>query len=147
MAVLGAGAWGTALALTALAAGRDTLLWVREDDVLAAIRAERKNRFLPGVTLPGELQVTGDLAEAAAGVASSDECRRSTSLGTEVPLTSRRAAVSQRAGSSHITHDHIRALGSAARTGAQRVSPARISPAARGGAPSPRASAAWRAWA
>ena len=65
MAVLGAGAWGTALALTALAAGRDTLLWVREDDVLAAIRAERKNRFLPGVTLPGELQVTGDLAEAA----------------------------------------------------------------------------------
>ena len=65
MAVLGAGAWGTALALTALAAGRDTLLWVREDDVLAAIRAERKNRFLPGVTLPGELQVTGDLAQAA----------------------------------------------------------------------------------
>ena len=65
MAVLGAGAWGTALALTGLAAGRDTLLWVREDDVLAAIRAERKNRFLPGVTLPGELQVTGDLAEAA----------------------------------------------------------------------------------
>ena len=64
MAVLGAGAWGTALALTGLAAGRDTLLWVREDDVLAAIRAERKNRFLPGVTLPGELQVTGDLAEA-----------------------------------------------------------------------------------
>ena len=65
MAVLGAGAWGTALALTALAAGRDTLLWVREDDVLASIQAERKNRFLPGVTLPGELQVTGDLAQAA----------------------------------------------------------------------------------
>ena len=65
MAVLGAGAWGTALALTGLAAGRDTLLWVREDDVLASIQAERKNRFLPGVTLPGELQVTGDLAQAA----------------------------------------------------------------------------------
>ena len=65
MAVLGAGAWGTALALTALAAGRDTLLWVREDDVLADIRAERRNRFLPGVILPEALQVTGDLAEAA----------------------------------------------------------------------------------
>ena len=65
IAVLGAGAWGTALALTAQAAGRDTLLWVREDDVLASIQAERKNRFLPGVTLPGELQVTGDLAQAA----------------------------------------------------------------------------------
>jgi glycerol-3-phosphate dehydrogenase (NAD(P)+) len=65
IAVLGAGAWGTALALTALAAGRDTLLWVREDDVLAGIRAERRNRFLPGVVLPNELQVTGDVAEAA----------------------------------------------------------------------------------
>ena len=65
IAVLGAGAWGTALALTALAAGRDTLLWVREDDVLAGIRAERRNRFLPDVILPGALQVTGDLAEAA----------------------------------------------------------------------------------
>src|ERR1700753_2436571 len=65
IAVLGAGAWGTALALTALAAGRDTLLWVREDDVLVSIRSERKNRFLPDAVLPRELQVTGDLAEAA----------------------------------------------------------------------------------
>jgi glycerol-3-phosphate dehydrogenase (NAD(P)+) len=50
IAVLGAGAWGTALALAA--------------DVLADIRAGRGNRFLPGVTLPGELAVTGDLAVA-----------------------------------------------------------------------------------
>jgi glycerol-3-phosphate dehydrogenase (NAD(P)+) len=65
IAVLGAGAWGTALALTALAAGRDTQLWVREADVLADIQATRQNRFLPGVDLPRQLQVTGDLAEAA----------------------------------------------------------------------------------
>lgn len=63
--VLGAGAWGSALTLTALAAGRDTSLWVREDDVLASIQADGSNRFLPGVTLPRDLKVTGDLAEAA----------------------------------------------------------------------------------
>ena len=55
IAVLGAGAWGTALALASLAAGRKTTLWVREDDVLASIRARGENRFLPGVTLPKEV--------------------------------------------------------------------------------------------
>ncbi len=64
IAVLGAGAWGTALALAALAAGRKTMLWVREDDVLADMRQGRGNRFLPGVAIPAELDVTGDLAEA-----------------------------------------------------------------------------------
>src|SRR5689334_16952222 len=64
IAVLGAGAWGTALALAALAAGRKTSLWVREDDVLADISQGRGNRFLPGVAMPKDLQVTGDLAEA-----------------------------------------------------------------------------------
>jgi glycerol-3-phosphate dehydrogenase (NAD(P)+) len=62
--VLGAGAWGTALALAAHAAGRKTTLWVREDDVLAALQAGGENRFLPGVKLPGDLAVTGDLAQA-----------------------------------------------------------------------------------
>ena len=64
IAVLGAGAWGTALALAALAAGRKTSLWVREEDVLADIRQGRGNRFLPGVAIPKELEVTGDLAVA-----------------------------------------------------------------------------------
>jgi glycerol-3-phosphate dehydrogenase (NAD(P)+) len=63
--VLGAGAWGTALALAAQSAGRKTTLWVREDDVLAAIRARGENRFLPDVIIPKDLAVTGDLAEAA----------------------------------------------------------------------------------
>ena len=65
IAVLGAGAWGTALALAARTAGRTVTLWVREDDVLADIRAGRENRFLPGVAMPKDLNVTGDLAEAA----------------------------------------------------------------------------------
>ncbi|HVW75351.1 MAG TPA: NAD(P)H-dependent glycerol-3-phosphate dehydrogenase [Rhizomicrobium sp.] len=65
IAVLGAGAWGTALALAARTAGRSVTLWVREEDVLADIRAGRENRFLPGVAMPRDLNVTGDLAEAA----------------------------------------------------------------------------------
>lgn len=60
IAVLGAGAWGTALALAALAAGRKTSLWVREDDVLADMRAGTGNRFLPGVAIPQDLHVTGN---------------------------------------------------------------------------------------
>ena len=64
IAVLGAGAWGTALALAAHGAGRQVTLWVREEDVLADIKGGRGNRFLPGVTLPKDLAVTGDLAEA-----------------------------------------------------------------------------------
>ena len=64
IAVLGAGAWGTALALAALTAGRKTTLWVREEDVLAGIRAGAGNAFLPGVTIPKELNVTGELAQA-----------------------------------------------------------------------------------
>jgi len=64
IAVLGAGAWGTALALAALTAGRKTTLWVREEDVLAGIRAGAGNAFLPGVAIPKELEVTGDLAQA-----------------------------------------------------------------------------------
>jgi glycerol-3-phosphate dehydrogenase (NAD(P)+) len=64
IAVLGAGAWGTALALASLRAGRKTTLWVREEEVLAGIRAGTGNTFLPGVEIPGELAVTGDGAEA-----------------------------------------------------------------------------------
>ena len=65
IAVLGAGAWGTALALAALAAARKTTLWIREDEVLQAIQGGGENVFLPGVSLPKALAVTGDLAEAA----------------------------------------------------------------------------------
>src|ERR1700704_6112167 len=64
IAVLGAGAWGTALALAALSAGRKVTLWVREDNVLADIAAGRGNPFLPGVAIPAALKVTGDLAQA-----------------------------------------------------------------------------------
>src|SRR3954463_15058169 len=65
IAILGAGAWGTALALATHAAGRQTTLWVRGADVLADIRAGRGNRFLPGAVIPADMMVTGELSEAA----------------------------------------------------------------------------------
>tara|TARA_R110002096_G_scaffold374309_4_gene567898 strand:- start:1387 stop:2379 length:993 start_codon:yes stop_codon:yes gene_type:complete len=65
--VLGAGAWGTALAAAAARAGRDVTLWAREPEVVTAIRDTRENTiFLPGVILPENLKITGDLAGLAA---------------------------------------------------------------------------------
>ena len=65
IAVLGAGAWGTALALAALAAGHEVLLWARSADQADAMQATRRNaRYLPDVALPEALAVTSDLAAA-----------------------------------------------------------------------------------
>jgi len=63
--VVGAGAWGSALALTAALAGRSVSLWARESDVVDSIRNTGVNeRFLPGVKLPDRVQPTHDLADA-----------------------------------------------------------------------------------
>ncbi|TNE64319.1 MAG: NAD(P)-dependent glycerol-3-phosphate dehydrogenase [Alphaproteobacteria bacterium] len=65
--VLGAGAWGTALAAAAAGAGRDTILWAREAEVVASVRDKHENTlFLPGVTLDPKIRATGDLADMAA---------------------------------------------------------------------------------
>ncbi len=65
--VLGAGAWGTALAAAAAKAGRDVILWAREDEVVTSIQKTQQNTvFLAGVTLPKELNVTSDLADLSA---------------------------------------------------------------------------------
>jgi glycerol-3-phosphate dehydrogenase (NAD(P)+) len=64
--VIGAGAWGTAIALAALRAGRETVLWARNPDAVEAMRRERENsRYLPGIPLPPALSLTADLAEVA----------------------------------------------------------------------------------
>ena len=64
--VIGGGAWGTALALVAAGAGRKTLIWARESDVVGSINRDHQNaQFLPGVPLPTGLRATGELAEAA----------------------------------------------------------------------------------
>ncbi|HVZ90199.1 MAG TPA: NAD(P)H-dependent glycerol-3-phosphate dehydrogenase [Rhizomicrobium sp.] len=64
--VIGAGAWGTALAAAAAQAGRRVRLWAREPEVVEQIGRHAENRlFLPGVTLPKEIVATSRLAEAA----------------------------------------------------------------------------------
>lgn len=66
--VLGAGAWGTALAAAAKRAGRRVALWAREAEVREAIAARGENTpFLPGIKLPHGLELPEDAAAAAAG--------------------------------------------------------------------------------
>ena len=66
VAVLGAGAWGTAFA-AALAPRRRTVLWARDPAQAAAIAAQRRNeRYLPEIDLPEALSVTADLEAALA---------------------------------------------------------------------------------
>jgi glycerol-3-phosphate dehydrogenase (NAD(P)+) len=64
-AVIGAGAWGTALAAYLGRQGRRVRLWAREEEVVAAIRERRENpTFLPGVRIPASVAAHGDLAAA-----------------------------------------------------------------------------------
>jgi glycerol-3-phosphate dehydrogenase (NAD(P)+) len=63
--VIGAGAWGTALAGVAARAGRDVLLYARNPDHAAQIQATRDNPKLPGVRLDANIEVTSDIAIAA----------------------------------------------------------------------------------
>ena len=67
IAVLGAGAWGTAIGIN-LAARHDVRLWARDPAVVAALRADGVNRrYLPGFKLPPALAPVADLARALDG--------------------------------------------------------------------------------
>ena len=60
--VIGAGAWGTALAIHAARAGHETVIWGREAEVVEDINSARENKiFLPGFEVPELLSATGDL--------------------------------------------------------------------------------------
>jgi glycerol-3-phosphate dehydrogenase (NAD(P)+) len=64
--VIGAGAWGTALAEVCARAGLKVVLWAREPEVRQSIADKRENTlFLPGVTLSDAVSVTGDFAALA----------------------------------------------------------------------------------
>jgi glycerol-3-phosphate dehydrogenase (NAD(P)+) len=61
IAVFGAGAWGTAIAMAAAARQHEVLLWARDASQAAAMQHERRNtRYLPEVTLPAALRVGAD---------------------------------------------------------------------------------------
>ena len=60
--VVGAGAWGTALAVTAARAGSEITLWAREPEVVASISGQQENQmFLPGIKLPDTVNAVNDL--------------------------------------------------------------------------------------
>lgn len=63
--VIGAGAWGTALAIQAARAGRNVTLWARDAANAAAIEQTRINPRLPGIRLPGSIRVTAHLPSRA----------------------------------------------------------------------------------
>lgn len=66
--VIGAGAWGTALATMCVRAGLKTTLWCRSGALAEAIAAHRENeKYLPGHKLPDGLQVTANMSDAAGG--------------------------------------------------------------------------------
>ncbi|TEW53539.1 NAD(P)H-dependent glycerol-3-phosphate dehydrogenase [Psychromonas sp. RZ22] len=65
--VIGAGSYGTALAVSLARNGYNTLLWGHELDHIERLQAERENKeFLPGVAFPERLQAENDLAKCLA---------------------------------------------------------------------------------
>ena len=68
VAVIGAGSWGTALALVAARNHHDVRLWAREADDVDRLARERQNSvYLPGFAFPDELRPTNCLEEALDG--------------------------------------------------------------------------------
>jgi|SRR5579862_1331567 len=65
IAVLGGGAWGTALAQACARAGRNVTLWEFDAGNAEHLAGKRESRFLPGVRLDDGIKVTRALAEAA----------------------------------------------------------------------------------
>jgi glycerol-3-phosphate dehydrogenase (NAD(P)+) len=65
IAVIGGGAWGTALALTCARAGRNVTLWEHDAANAASLKHKRESLFLPGVRLDDRIAVADDLPAAA----------------------------------------------------------------------------------
>ena len=66
IAIIGAGAWGTALAIS-LAVGHRVTLWARDIAQIEAMRATRYNkRYLPDILLPDNLELSADFSAALA---------------------------------------------------------------------------------
>lgn len=66
--VLGAGSWGTTIALVLAKKGLDVTLWARDAALVEEMRKERRNtRYVSDVPFPPSLRVTADLKDALAG--------------------------------------------------------------------------------
>lgn len=69
VAVLGGGAWGTALAMQMRRAGHDVRLWARDAATVAAIGRGENPRYLPGVKIDAGIEATTDSVKALDGAA------------------------------------------------------------------------------
>jgi len=68
LAIIGAGGWGTALAITQARVQRPVRLWVHESDLAAAMANTRENTvFLPGVHIPDTVTISNSLRDVASG--------------------------------------------------------------------------------
>ncbi len=86
--ILGAGAWGTALAI-ALAPRRQVVLWARDATAVATLASSRENKpYLPGAIIPGNVTVTADLSFALAQAAGGGLLIIATSVAGLRPLVS-----------------------------------------------------------
>ncbi len=61
-AVIGSGAWGTALAIRLCRNGHDVTMWTFETELIEQMNATHRNPRLPGAVLPEELKISGDYA-------------------------------------------------------------------------------------
>ena len=67
LGIIGAGGWGTALAITQARAQRDVRLWVYEPDLAEAMAASRENSvYLPGVQIPDSVRISNSLCDVVA---------------------------------------------------------------------------------
>lgn len=62
VAVVGSGAWGTALAVHLCNNGHDVTMWTFETELIEKMRTDRKNPRLPNAILPGGMQISDDYA-------------------------------------------------------------------------------------
>ena len=68
IAAIGAGSWGTTLAVLLANKGHSVTLWVREPELATEMTDTRENKtFLPGFPLPQNLEITNDLSQALTG--------------------------------------------------------------------------------
>lgn len=61
-AVVGSGAWGTALAIALCKNGHDVTMWTFEKELIPEMETKRRNPRLPGAVLPESLKISGDYA-------------------------------------------------------------------------------------
>ncbi len=65
VSVIGAGSWGTALAMLLAGNGHDTILWSHREEQAEELSKTREHKAkLPGVILPKELKITSNLEQA-----------------------------------------------------------------------------------